>query len=131
MSLLEEKVDSAVASHEAAEVAKKTVKQAPASQAEPCAEEPPSTAASASDGMEEIDTGPAVPGSSLTREGPQCRSSAASYEAPSCTEVFLWSSNCINTIRCSASQTCCRAVYQTQSNACASNLGLKDQDTRL
>ena len=55
MSLLEEKVDSAVASHEAAEVAKRTVKLAPASQAEPCAEEPPSTAASASDGMEEIE----------------------------------------------------------------------------
>ena len=69
MSLLEEKVDSAVASHEAAEIAKRTVKQGSASQAEPCAEEPPSTAASASDGMEEIDTGPAVPGPSMAREG--------------------------------------------------------------
>ncbi|CAK0785360.1 hypothetical protein CVIRNUC_008567 [Coccomyxa viridis] len=82
MSLLEEKVDSAVASHEAAEVAKRTVKPAPAFQAEPCAEEPPSTAASASDGMEEIDTGPVVPGHALTREGPGDNSKMKSVVGP-------------------------------------------------
>ena len=118
MSLLEGKVDSAVASHEAAEVAKRTVKQGPASQAEPCAEEPPSTAASASDGMEEIDTGPAVPGPSLTREGPQHRSCTTSCEALSCIEEYYcchWSSHCIAFRVCSALQICCRAVCQTQS----------------
>ena len=88
MNLLEEKVDSAVASHEAAEVAKGTVKQVPASQAEPCAEEPPSTAASASDGMEEIDTGPGVPGSSQTRAGMEHCSSATSCEALSCNKTM-------------------------------------------
>ena len=98
MSLLEEKVDSAVASHEAAEVAKRTVKPAPASQAEPCAEEPQSTAASASDGMEEIDTGPVVPGHSSTREGLQDCSCIASYQALSCMEVCQWSSHCVDII---------------------------------
>ena len=86
MNLLEEKVDSAVASHEAAEVAKGTRKQVPASQAEPCAEEPPSTAASASDVMEEIDTGPVAPGPSLTKAGPQYPSCTTSCEALPCTE---------------------------------------------
>ena len=98
MSLLEEKVDSAVASHEAAEVAKRTVKPAPAFQAEPCAEEPPSTAASASDGMEEIDTGPVVPGHALTREGPQDCSCTTSYQALSYIQVCQWSSHCIDIV---------------------------------
>ena len=98
MSLLEEKVDSAVASHEAAEVAKRTVKPAPASQAEPCAEEPLSTAASASDGMEEIDTGPAVPGPSPTREGAQRCSCTALYQALQCMKACQWSLHSIEPI---------------------------------
>ena len=69
MSLLKDKVDSAVASHETAELAKKSAGDAPACQAEPCAEEPPSTAASASDGMEEIDTELPGTGPSKSREG--------------------------------------------------------------
>lgn len=71
MSLLEEKVDSAVASHERAELARVSAVEVTASQSQPCAEEPPSTAASASDGMEEIDTGPPVPGPTRSREGVQ------------------------------------------------------------
>lgn len=75
MSLLEEKVDSAVASHERAEVARVSAVEVTASQSQPCAEEPPSTAASASDGMEEIDTGAPVPGPTGSREGVQTVSS--------------------------------------------------------
>jgi hypothetical protein len=69
MSLLEEKVDTAVASHERAELARVSAVELTASQSQPCAEEPPSTTASASDGMEEIDTGPPVPGPTRSREG--------------------------------------------------------------
>lgn len=69
MSLLEDKVDSAVASHESAELAKRSAVDVPAAQSQPHADEPLSTAASASDGMEEIDTGPPLPGSSHSSEG--------------------------------------------------------------
>ena len=69
MSLLEEKVDSAVASHESAELARRSAVDVPAAGSQPHADEPPSTAASASDGMEEIDTGPPVPGPPHCREG--------------------------------------------------------------
>ena len=69
MSLLEDKVDSAVASHETAELAKRSAVDVPAAHSQPRADEPLSTTASASNGMEEIDTGPPVPGSSHSREG--------------------------------------------------------------
>ncbi|CAL5224160.1 g6797 [Coccomyxa viridis] len=70
MSLLEDKVDSAVASHETAELAKRSVVEvsSAAVDTQAHADEPPSTTASASDGMEEIDTGPPVPGPSHSRE---------------------------------------------------------------
>jgi len=68
MSLLEDKVDSAVASHETAELAKRSAVDMPASQGQPHADEPPSTTASISNGMEEFDT---IPGSSHSREGVQ------------------------------------------------------------
>ena len=71
MSLLEDKVDSAVASHETAELAKRSVVEVSSAtvDTQAHADEPPSTTASASDGMEEIDTGPPVPGPSRSREG--------------------------------------------------------------
>ena len=68
MSLLEDKVDSAVASHETAELAKRSAVDMPASQGQPHADEPPSTTASISNSMEEIDV---VPGASQSREGMQ------------------------------------------------------------
>ncbi len=71
MSLLEDKVDSAVASHETAELAKRSIVEVSSVivETQAHADEPPSTAASASDGMEEIDTEAPVPGPSHSREG--------------------------------------------------------------
>lgn len=89
MSLLEDKVDSAVASHETAELAKQSAVDvsATAAESQPHADEPPSRTASASDGMEEIDTGAPVPGPSHSREG-ALRISAC-FAAQSCNKSCL------------------------------------------